>query len=78
MKYYLGLSKKGDNLVSQSVSGSYVTNSKNVDDGYYSFNITEGKNIILVGSITGNSYMYNVISAGSPFLDHGYSVINSG
>jgi hypothetical protein len=48
MKYYLGLPKIGNNLVSQNVSGSYITNSRSVENGYYSFNITKGKNIILV------------------------------
>ena len=77
MKYFLSLPRSGNNLVSENVSGSYITNSRNVENGFYSFNITEGKNTILVGSMLGNSHMYNVISAGSPFFDHGYSVVNS-
>ncbi len=76
-KYYLGLSKDGDNLVSTNTTWIYITNSRNVEDGYYSFNLTNGKNTLLVGSMDWNNHMYNVISAGSPFFDHGYNVINS-
>lgn len=76
-KYYHSLPTDGENLVSTNTSGIYITNSRNVHDGYYSYNITEGKNTLLVGSLEWNNHIYNVISSGSPFLDHGYNVINS-
>ena len=77
-KYYESLPKDGENLVSTDTTGVYITNSRNVQDWYYSYNITHGKNLVLVGSAGWNEHMYNIISAGSPFFDHGYNVINSG
>jgi hypothetical protein len=77
-KYYTWLPVDGANLVSKNTTGNYITNSRNVENGHYSYNITNGKNILLVGSIEGNSHIYNVISSGSPFFDHGYNVMNSG
>ena len=49
-KYYQSLPKDGENLVSTDTAGTYITNSRNVKNGYYSYNITNGKNLLLVGS----------------------------
>lgn len=76
-KYYLSLPNDGENLVSTNTSGTYITNSRNVQNGYYSYNITDGKNTLLVWSVEWNKHIYNVISSWSPFFDHGYNVINS-
>jgi hypothetical protein len=76
-RYYKWLPKNGKNLVSQNTTGIYITHSRDVENWYCSYNITNGKNTLLVGSVEGNNHMYNVISAGSPFFDHGYNVINA-
>jgi len=78
MEFFGQISSDGKNFGSQNVTGKFVLKSYDVDDGYCSLEIKDGKNLLVVGGSNLNEHMYDVFEAGAHGNTNFFGAMNAG
>jgi hypothetical protein len=68
------LQSNGINTWSSNVSGSFLSYSQDVDNGYYSYNIHKARNIMYMWGAGDNEYMYDIFVGWAVQGKHFYAV----
>ena len=59
----------------EQVSGNYLVESHDIDTGYFVFRTEYARNVVLGGSVDGNTHLYDVFGCGAPRADYFYAVM---
>ena len=76
--FFAQLSYEWKNFGSTDVTGKFVLKSQDVEDGLYSLEIKDGKNLLMVGGSHLNEHMYDVFEAGAHGNTDFWWAINAG
>ncbi len=58
-QYYLQLNKTANNIASTNVTGQFCVESDNIENGYFSYRLHSGRNVIFVGHWDGRRDVYD-------------------
>jgi len=75
LQYYMKVRQyDGKNVACTNSEGNFLMNCENVQDGHLSFNVKDGRNIVLAFSREPNERFYDVFCAGRSTDMYGVSV----
>ena len=74
LSYYIGCEKKWNNYNSTNVSGSFISDSENIENGIFTYSTRNGKNLIFSWSPEWCEEMYDYFGGGSYGTHHSYGV----
>ena len=77
-RFYLGLSKKWENFGSKNIVGKFCIESENVENGFFSYRVSSGRNIFFVWDKDGRRNAYDTICSDQKWEGDVYGCINLG